>query len=278
MSFYHPVAFSVANYTQTGSGRQYAVPFPFLSREHVSAFVAGLPVTFTWINDGLIELNALPAASASIRVSRITPAAVMLTVFSSPSNFRPENVNGAYNQLLYICQEAFDAVLGILALTAQIEIMYAAIVSMYTEILGLYDEIVDWHEEIRVIWDNATFDLVINIPFRSSGNRIVASFQADEQMVLLANLAGSRAWALGPPEAQSICHLEKLSADGLTTTPLTTLTWEADERNADLPVAFAQHTIAPGETLILRTSATTWDSSLRHWGITLRTRRYPPLI
>ena len=71
-------------------------------------------------------------------------------------------------------------------------------------------------------------------------------------------------------------HILKLSVDGATETNLGTITWEAANRNGTLPAGLTETTFSPGETLMLRTDDTTWDRLIRHWGVTLRTYRYPP--
>lgn len=274
MSYYHPTYFSVSVTTQVGTGRQKAVPFPFLSRQHVNALVNGEPVPFTWIHDGLIELDEAPPEGSTVRVHRITPADEMLTVFHSPSNFRPERVNGAFLQLLYICQEAFDAALTVLDLAAAIE-------TMYSQIAIWHGQIAQWYIEIKSIWDNATFDYIVNIPFRLSNNRVCASYRADEPMRVLAGLAGSRFWVIDPPANESVLHLVKLSEDGLTETPITTITFDNSSKwgtvAEDTPSDDVM--IDPGETLIFRSDSEDWDVvSMRNWGFCLRTRRYPPLV
>lgn len=107
------VAFARVDYVGDGEERNFVVPFPFIDRSHVQLLVDGEPVAFEWLNDGLIQASVAPPAPLegeppNVRVARKTPAVEMLVQFSSPSSFRSEQVNAAFTQALYVCQEAFD--------------------------------------------------------------------------------------------------------------------------------------------------------------------------
>ena len=47
--------------------------FPFLRRSHVHAYCNNAETSYSWINDGLIELTWQPASGTKIRIARQTP-------------------------------------------------------------------------------------------------------------------------------------------------------------------------------------------------------------
>lgn len=103
------MSYSIAEYTGNGATQQYAVPFPYISTAHISAFVDGVEdTTFTWVNTSLIQLTAIPAAGAPVRIQRVTPV-TPLTTFVSGSTLGRDDLNRIVLQALYVVQEREDA-------------------------------------------------------------------------------------------------------------------------------------------------------------------------
>jgi hypothetical protein len=103
------MSYSIANYTGDGSTTQFTVPFPFISRDHVSALVNGSAVPFVWLNDSLIALTAAPAAAAKVVIQRSTSRGTRLVDFQDAQILTEEQLDTSSLQSFYLAQEAFDA-------------------------------------------------------------------------------------------------------------------------------------------------------------------------
>ena len=103
------MAYSVVQYTGDGVTTSFAVPYPFVSRDHITAKVNGVSKTISWINDGLIQLSPAPAVDASIIISRDTSRNVPLVDFQDAQVLTEADLDMATLQNLYVAQEAFDA-------------------------------------------------------------------------------------------------------------------------------------------------------------------------
>jgi hypothetical protein len=111
------MSYSYVSYTGNGSLKQFVLPFPFLSQEHLKAYVSGvlktLNVDFT-VNEGTSTLTftTAPASGASVVLQRVTPAteAGRLVAFQDGAGFNEAELELAAKQTLYIQQEANDAI------------------------------------------------------------------------------------------------------------------------------------------------------------------------
>jgi hypothetical protein len=103
------MAYAVNQYTGNGSNKNFAVTFPFISRDHVKVYVSGVPKTFGWVNDGLIVLTQAPANGAHVFVVRESSRGTPLVDFQDAQVLTERALDLAARQSLYIAQEAFDA-------------------------------------------------------------------------------------------------------------------------------------------------------------------------
>ena len=103
------MAYSYTAFTGNGSTTQYAVAFPYIRREHVAVTVAGIPSTFTWVNNSLIQMDAAPAAAAAVRVYRTTPISAPLVDFADGATLVAADLDTNSRQSIYIQQELDDA-------------------------------------------------------------------------------------------------------------------------------------------------------------------------
>ena len=103
------MAYSYTAFTGNGSTTQYAVSFPYIRREHVAVTVAGVPSTFTWVNNSLIQMDAAPAAAAAVRVYRTTPISAPLVDFADGATLVAADLDTNSRQSIYIQQELDDA-------------------------------------------------------------------------------------------------------------------------------------------------------------------------
>ena len=103
------MAYSYTAFTGNGSTTQYAVAFPYIRREHVAVTVAGIPSTFTWVNNSLIQMDAAPANGAAVRVYRTTPISAPLVDFADGATLVAADLDTNSRQSIYIQQELDDA-------------------------------------------------------------------------------------------------------------------------------------------------------------------------
>ena len=102
------MAFSFVEHIADGIGKDFAVPFPYISQAHVKVAVNGVDVAFTWNSPGSVELVSLPAKDALVKVYRETPKDDRLVNFEDDSVIDEALLDAMALQLFYIAQEAFD--------------------------------------------------------------------------------------------------------------------------------------------------------------------------
>jgi len=108
------MALSFEKYNGDGTTRNFGVPFRYISRDHVVVSVDAVSFPVTWLNDALVQLAVAPAPGTVVEVRRITPSEQRLVDFSDGSTLTEENLDLSADQLLFIAQEAVDAVQGAL--------------------------------------------------------------------------------------------------------------------------------------------------------------------
>lgn len=101
--------FSYVTYAGNGVAVTFVVPFPYISRSHVTVLVNGASQVFTWDNATTVRLASAPANGASVRVVRTTPKDALLVDFQDASVLTESLLDLNAIQNLYIAQEAFDA-------------------------------------------------------------------------------------------------------------------------------------------------------------------------
>lgn len=104
--------YSYAVTTASGSTPNVAVPFSYISKADVHVSLNGVMVadnTLVWLTDSSIQLPSTPVASTVVKVYRLTNVTSQLVSFTAPAIDDPNDLNLAFTQLLYVCQEAFDA-------------------------------------------------------------------------------------------------------------------------------------------------------------------------
>jgi len=109
------MAYSYADTVASGdetARRLIAVPFPYISRDHVRVFLNEVLVpaaNYTWLNGSQIQLAVAPAVGTERRVQRTTPSSSPLVSFGS-GVLSSEDLNTANKQTLYLAQETADGV------------------------------------------------------------------------------------------------------------------------------------------------------------------------
>lgn len=94
-------------YPGDGTQSDFAVPFPYLSKDHVKVYSDGVAITPTWINSALIRVTPAVPSGKTLLVQRVT-VKTPLTVFENTNNLTAENLTLAETQALFIAEEASD--------------------------------------------------------------------------------------------------------------------------------------------------------------------------
>lgn len=102
-------------YTGDGSNRLFAVPFPYLAKEHVAVYVDGaklLSTAYTWPTSGSIQITVAPANGAAVLIQRETPQSPLVD-YKQRSTVTTEELDVDSTQALYITQELSDRALRV---------------------------------------------------------------------------------------------------------------------------------------------------------------------
>lgn len=110
---------TVATYISDGTQRDFAVPFIYIKREYVNAYSEELdskgrvvgerqPLSFSWLNSGMVRLNTVVPAGYRITVERETYADRLLVDFQDAAIVTEQDLDLATLQSLHVAQEARD--------------------------------------------------------------------------------------------------------------------------------------------------------------------------
>ncbi len=107
------MAYSYINYEGTGETVNYSVPFPYAEKPHVLVYVEGILKTvttdYTWLNDSVVQFNTAPILGTIISLVRSSGRDARLVDFQTSSLLDEATLDLNSNQLFYLMQEAFDA-------------------------------------------------------------------------------------------------------------------------------------------------------------------------
>lgn len=100
---------SFVTYTGNGVLTNYAVPFSYIDRSHVHAFLDGVETTaFTWFDGSTIAFDAAPGNGVKIRIERQTPDDAPLADFTNGQVLVEQDLDTATLQALFVAEEAKD--------------------------------------------------------------------------------------------------------------------------------------------------------------------------
>jgi len=102
MSYYGLITYNVS-----GASSTFAVPFPYLSKEHVRVTVNGAVVTPEWSTGSSIKI--LPAPVGFVQIRRVTPKNTPIVDFTDGSILLEQDLDLSVLFSLYCSQEASDA-------------------------------------------------------------------------------------------------------------------------------------------------------------------------
>lgn len=92
----------------------FSFSFDYLDVTHVTVYVDAVEVTFTWINENTVSLSAAPALDAVVVIQRDTPKERVVD-FQNASMLDEATLDYDAKQAIFIAQEAFDALNGVLS-------------------------------------------------------------------------------------------------------------------------------------------------------------------
>ena len=109
------MAYSYVTYTGDGSTQIYTVPFPFIKQEDIHVFLDAEEVPaerIEWLSEASLKLDAPPEQGAVIRIRRDTDKEEAVVDFHDGSVLSEEDLDQNTRQLLFVAQEAYDALEG----------------------------------------------------------------------------------------------------------------------------------------------------------------------
>lgn len=103
------MAYSFETYYPDGTVDTFAIPFPYLKREHIVVRVNNLFVGFSFINDALVKLDTAPTDQDVVIVQRITPVNAVPIDFSNRGRLNERSLDLVVRFYLYAAQEVREA-------------------------------------------------------------------------------------------------------------------------------------------------------------------------
>ena len=113
--------YSLVHYTGDGSNTIFIVPFGYIKKESVKINVDTVPVDpdkIEWLTETSIRLHMIPSEGSDVYIYRDTEKENPMVDFNDGSALSEKELDLAVLQLLFICQEAFDALKGETAVEA----------------------------------------------------------------------------------------------------------------------------------------------------------------
>lgn len=102
-----PSTSSTVSYPGDGTTTTFSVPFDYIQEKFISVTVDLLPVPFTFISAGTIQITPAPAADTEIRITRSTTMS-RLVDYADGSVLLSRTLNLGETQLLHLIQELND--------------------------------------------------------------------------------------------------------------------------------------------------------------------------
>ena len=103
------MAYSFETYYPDGVADTFAIPFPYLNKDHILVRVDNTVVGFTFVSDGVVKTNAVPAAGSTVIVQRLTPVDAVPVDFSNRGRLTERSLDLVVKFYLYVAQESREA-------------------------------------------------------------------------------------------------------------------------------------------------------------------------
>lgn len=98
---------SYVNYPADGSTGLFTVPFEYLSRTHVYAFVDAVEVPLSFNSNQAVTISPTPADGSNVRIARITQTTPIVD-FQNGETLTEANLDKITRQSLYLAEESAD--------------------------------------------------------------------------------------------------------------------------------------------------------------------------
>lgn len=107
--------YAKAYYTADGGTTHFAVPFPYLAKEHVHVFYGGMERVFDFNENGdvVVPSNSIPTEGTVVEVRRVTPRDKCLVEHSDYRVLTAASLNLQDLQFLFLLQEDMDRLVDI---------------------------------------------------------------------------------------------------------------------------------------------------------------------
>lgn len=102
------MAYSYVIYQGDGVTEVFPITFQYLDRDHITVFVNGQQVPFTFLTDAQIRISPAPAFGSVVRISRQTPRERDVD-YQNASVLDEATLDRDFDRLTYVTQEAADA-------------------------------------------------------------------------------------------------------------------------------------------------------------------------
>lgn len=222
--------FSFRQYTGNGSTALFALPFPYLSTDHIKVYVNDvLQVSgITFPTTSSIQLASAPPADAVVLVRRETPVGTNIVTYVNAASLKASNLNVSQRQLLYIGQEIADVSIGAFLISvdvieardqAQAAALAAALARDAAQDAQALSEVAATESEASALEAAAivaalrtTYDVAFSVPFLPAAGELVGVFTSVRDMMLPAGTLGS---FVATPTAGTQDLLLSLRKDGV---------------------------------------------------------------
>lgn len=101
------MAFSIFEPVADGANDIFTLPFRFIDRSHIQAFVDGAQATFTWQGPTTIRLDQVPQTGAEVRIQRVTPKTPIVD-FKDGESLSETDLDLLNDHALFLAQETED--------------------------------------------------------------------------------------------------------------------------------------------------------------------------
>lgn len=117
------MAYSHISYAGDGVTQDYIIPFGYIKIDDVHVSIDDTDQTYitdyTYLSTGTLRFTTPPPLEANVRIQRLTDKEILSVDFRDGSTLTERDLDLAFLQLLYICQEAYDALDGETAVAAK---------------------------------------------------------------------------------------------------------------------------------------------------------------
>ena len=144
------MAYSYVDYIADGTTSEYTVPFTYIRQSDVNVYLNDTKQDvslYSYNTDSIIKFATAPASGTVIRFQRFTDKVNHIVDFVNGSTLTGADLDLAVTQLLYICQEAYDALDGETAVAAK-----EKCVKILAEVQSLYSKTKTEIDYFRKMW------------------------------------------------------------------------------------------------------------------------------